>query len=373
MKLTNTCKTTLRLKVRNLCSKHSFFSYLGKRFSFRGCGWSNRTFCWSQEDEVWIDVIVDLFVKLFGEDYLNYAYSKDHGTQVTEVSDPRKSFTYDHDKWEACFETVCQERAASLKARRSANLLKQLANNSEKQPEAEPNDLAGVTPLQTEPLPCVSNNEELKTADVSVLHCSDATVEASSLPGTETSSNDVKEVARKDINCSPIAPLQRCRKKLAIQHGLPLSMSIPFQKSASWAFQGPESAFVDSLIDGSVAFEGSKVIDARDLVALRGARPTSEENYLTNFVIESYLDLIAKQGATQGSKVECIGWERFEKAVERQPAKDVLKRSAPLMQQDIVLLPCNSEHSQHWFLLALMPKQFQILVLDSMAGNFIKP
>ena len=51
----------------------------------------------------------------------------------------------------------------------------------------------------------------------------------------------------------------------------------------------------------------------------------------------------------------------------------MLERHTPLMQQDIVLVPCYSEHSQHWFLLALMPKQFQILVLDSMAGNFIKP
>ena len=137
--------------------------------------------------------------------------------------------------------------------------------------------------------------------------------------------------------------------------------------------QGPESTFVDNLIDGSVAFAGTKVIDSTDLVALRGGRPTSEENYLTNFVIESYLDLIAKQGTLQGSKVECIGWECFEKAVGRRPAKDVLARNAPLLQQDIVLVPCNTENSQHWFLLALLPKQFQILVLDSLAGNFIKP
>jgi len=113
--------------------KHSFLSYLGKKFSFRGCGWSKRTFCWSQEDEVWIDV---------------------------------------------------------------------------KQPEAESNDLDGVAPLQSQPLPCVSNSDELKTADVPVLHCSDAVVEASSLPGTETrhSSNDVEEVARSEV-CSPVAPL----------------------------------------------------------------------------------------------------------------------------------------------------------------------
>ena len=85
-----------------------FLCYLGKQFSFCGCGWSKQTFCWSQEDEVWIDVIVDLFVKLFGEAYLDYTHSKDNGTQVTEVSDPRKTFTYDHDKWEESFEPVCQ-------------------------------------------------------------------------------------------------------------------------------------------------------------------------------------------------------------------------------------------------------------------------
>ena len=44
----------------------------------------------------------------------------------------------------------------------------------------------------------------------------------------------------------------------------------------------------------------------------------------------------------------------------RRPAKDVLTCNAPLLQQDIVLVPCDSENSQHWFLLALLPKQFQI-------------
>ena len=57
----------------------------------------------------------------------------------------------------------------------------------------------------------------------------------------------------------------------------------------------------------------------------------------------------------------------------RRPAKDVLRCNAPLLQQDIVLVPCNSENGQHWFLLALLHKQFQILVLDGMTGNFIKP
>ena len=273
-----------------------------------------------------------------------------------------------------CWQSVESCTCVSLQARRSANLLKQFAVTTVKQHEAESNDLDGIALLQTEPVPCVLNNEELKTADVPVLHCNDTVMEASSLPSTETrhSPTDVEDVTRDEI-CSPVTPLTRCRKKLAIKHGPPLNISSLFQISTSGMLQGPESTFVDKLIDGSVAFAGSKVIDSMDLVALRGSRPTSEENYLTNFVIESYLDLITKQGALQGLKTECIGWECFEKAVGRRPAKDILACNAPLLQQDIVLVPCNSENSQHWFLLALLPKQFQILVLDTLAGNFIKP
>ena len=43
------------------------------------------------------------------------------------------------------------------------------------------------------------------------------------------------------------------------------------------------------------------------------------------------------------------------------------------MQQDIVLVPCNPRGSQHWFLLAVLPKVHEILVVDSLAGGFVKP
>ena len=33
-------------------------------------------------------MITDLFVKLFGGDYLKYEYCADKGTQIIEVSDP---------------------------------------------------------------------------------------------------------------------------------------------------------------------------------------------------------------------------------------------------------------------------------------------
>jgi len=44
-----------------------------------------------------------------------------------------------------------------------------------------------------------------------------------------------------------------------------------------------------------------------------------------------------------------------------------------VLQQETVFVTCNSEKSRHWFLHDLLPKQFQILVLDSIAGNLNKP
>lgn len=68
-----------------------------KKFSFRGCGWKVKSIPWSQEERVWINDMVDLFTKLFGPDYLDYQYSPDHGTTVSDTTDPRKSLHYDHD------------------------------------------------------------------------------------------------------------------------------------------------------------------------------------------------------------------------------------------------------------------------------------
>jgi len=41
----------------------------------------------------WMQLVTNLFLKLFGEDYLKYVYSTDHGTQIEEVSDSSRCFT----------------------------------------------------------------------------------------------------------------------------------------------------------------------------------------------------------------------------------------------------------------------------------------
>ena len=57
----------------------------------------------------------------------------------------------------------------------------------------------------------------------------------------------------------------------------------------------------------------------------------------------------------------------------RGSVQEYLKGKAPLMGQDIVLVPCTPGLSKHWFLLVVLPKEKQILVLDSKAASFTKP
>ena len=50
----------------------------------------------------------------------------------------------------------------------------------------------------------------------------------------------------------------------------------------------------------------------------------------------------------------------------------LLKGRNPLLLQDVVLVPCNSPESEHLILLALLPKEKSVVVLDSMPSNHIK-
>lgn len=120
----------------------------GKPFAFRGCGWKAKVQMRSPEDLVWINAIIDLFTKLFGKDYMEYNFTKDHGTQVAVPSDPRLVFSYDHAKWEASFQETVQSRACDPLPR-SAVILKVFSSFDVKQGFAHDplNDLNDITPL----------------------------------------------------------------------------------------------------------------------------------------------------------------------------------------------------------------------------------
>ena len=57
--------------------------------------------------------------------------------------------------------------------------------------------------------------------------------------------------------------------------------------------------------------------------------------------------------------------------VRRKPAKELLRGKAPLLEQDVILVPCNPGTSKHWFLVVLI-KEKQIVV-DSLAASSKKP
>lgn len=124
------------------------------------------------------------------------------------------------------------------------------------------------------------------------------------------------------------------------------------------------SCLVDGVLSGQVMFKGSGIIDKRDLDSLVGGHTNSEDNYLTNFVIDEYLQIL--KATREG--VSVISWEIFENFV-----KKLVAEKENLLKQEIILVPCNSINSEHWFLTVVLPQEKLIAVLDSMPGNFVKP
>lgn len=76
------------------------FLLLGKAFHFRGCGWSRRKHVtWSKDDMAWIVSMNELFLNIFGDDFLQYGWDKEKkGVIISPESLP--SYQYDHLLWE---------------------------------------------------------------------------------------------------------------------------------------------------------------------------------------------------------------------------------------------------------------------------------
>ncbi|KAK3746671.1 hypothetical protein QZH41_007951 [Actinostola sp. cb2023] len=159
-----------------------------------------------------------------------------------------------------------------------------------------------------------------------------------------------------------------------VHYGLLKNTATRFNAQTTCVFPEQKEPLLNCLLDGSVRSKGSSVLDEKDLQGLHGCKPRDEDKYLTNFVIEAYFDIITSTGSSKGVQAESLGWEAFEKGpAGRMSTQDLLKGKAPLMEQDVVLVPCNPGQSKHWFLLVVLPKEKEILVLDSLAGSFTKP
>jgi hypothetical protein len=141
---------------------------------------------------------------------------------------------------------------------------------------------------------------------------------------------------------------------------------------AACVFPDHREPLLKCLLNGSVEFKGSSILDDRDIQSLYDCKACNEENYLTNFTIEAYLSLVSSAAVAKGVKVEYLGWELFERGFSKSPVKELLKGKAPLLEQDLILVPGNPGKSEHWFLLAVRPQEKQIFVVDSKAGSFVK-
>ena len=165
----------------------------------------------------------------------------------------------------------------------------------------------------------------------------------------------------------------QCTPALRVHYGLHQSTAQKFNKESACVFAEHREPLLSCLLNGSVKFKGRSVLDDQDLQRLYGCKPCDEDNYLTNFAIEAYLHLIANEGISNGMKVELFGWESFEKGFSQGPLQELVKGKAHLMEQDMILVLCNPGQSKHWFLLAVLPREKKIIVLDSKAGSFTKP
>ena len=158
-----------------------------------------------------------------------------------------------------------------------------------------------------------------------------------------------------------------------VHHGLNENIAAKLNTSVPYNFPKHKEPLLDSVISGELKFTGNQIIDNRDLESLYGGKANDEDNYLTNFVIEAYLKLIACESSLKGVKVEILGWEEFEKWDKAEHSNSILEGKANLMEQDFILVPVNPGQSKHWTLLVVHPKKKEIVVLDSKASSVTKP
>ena len=161
--------------------------------------------------------------------------------------------------------------------------------------------------------------------------------------------------------------------KCNVEYGLDHEISTVFATVDTCTFPHYKEPLINFLVDETASFKGSKLIDQKDLLGLIGGNTRDEENYLSNFIVDEYLEVLVTEANSQGLKADTIGWVTFEKMVGVKAANYVLKGKAPLLEQDIVLVPLNPGQSKHWSLLVAEPKEKKIFVLDSLAAAYVKP
>lgn len=161
-------------------------------------------------------------------------------------------------------------------------------------------------------------------------------------------------------------------KDCDVRQGIPDELLSLFTKNLSFSLPYYLSTQVQAIMQGLIVFSGSKLISLNDLQSLVGNEDNPQDKWLTNFVIDEYFKLIQSASEGKNVKVKPLSWEIFEKGQTLLVARHLQQDESPFIQ-DLILLPCNTTHSKHWFLVVVLPKKKMVIALDSVAGDFVKP
>lgn len=190
---------------------------------------------------------------------------------------------------------------------------------------------------------------------------------------TETPSSAPKLSDKRQSAASGPNPPQGASagSRVHVEYGLPQALAQILSGSDSFLFPCYKEPFVKLLVSDISNFSGSGIIDENDLRHLFGNGKTDEDNFLSNFVLDQYF-LLQKESEVHGSKTAVLAWEKFERGSVSMLSQE-LQKQGEVKENDTILVPCNRIGTKHWFLLVVKPKEKCMAVLDSLAGDFVKP
>ena len=86
-----------------------------------------------------------------------------------------------------------------------------------------------------------------------------------------------------------------------------LKVNYGFDQMTAQNYRQP---FLSYVLNRTVTLKGSSILNDQDLQRFYGHKAVDSDNYLTNFVIEVYLHLIASKGMAKGMKVQVLRGNR---------------------------------------------------------------
>jgi len=231
----------------------------------------------------------------------------------------------------------------------------------------------------------VAKNSQFKQQELCIEHClipgsselqSPPLVTDKKRKNIKTTQNPTHPVTTENKKTKPTHSLNKKSKTTKnsssspkIECKLPKSIKNNLSHSVSYTLPSYQEAVVTALLEKGIAFRGKSPVNIDDLIAVSGLNAVnSEDKWLSNFIIDEYLQILSATSVDKN--IAAIRWELFEKLDEEKLATNYLKKS--VYEHDNIFVPCNPEGGSHWFLLCLLPKCKQLVVLDSSPTDGVK-